>query len=413
MSDLTRLKRLFCHPFSRNGPSQITSTTQLIAVRSRLAKKYAAPSPLPIGGKRVTIGLSSAVASPPRSPRWLTGLLSGFLLTGVSSCSVIEQYQEMIQRDDSPNSTPTALAGEGRVSSTPSPPVVPSPATTSESPASEPPTPVTDTYPDAIKRAEQALTLSQSAQSIDDWGLVAGRWQQAIDLLKAVPSSSENYNSAIAKIGEYTNKRDVAKTKANQPIPTSTTLGSTVVVAGEDEQTEGENATSASTSNADSGTSASTTPDGTAAAAAPSPAPSGNTASGNTSGNTSAEGDGLYLAPIIRRSGGIPVILVTFNGQYTDEMIVDTGASGTVLTQQAASNLGVEPSGEINVDTASAQNVTFSVGRVASINVEGAILENVEVAIAGPDLETGLLGNDFFKNYDVTVKSDVVEFRKR
>jgi hypothetical protein len=32
------------------------------------------------------------------------------------------------------------------------------------------------------------------------------------------------------------------------------------------------------------------------------------------------------------------------------------------------------------------------------------------VAIAGEELETGLLGHDFFGNYDVTIRRDVIEF---
>ncbi|MGK7889884.1 MAG: TIGR02281 family clan AA aspartic protease, partial [Leptolyngbyaceae cyanobacterium] len=124
-------------------------------------------------------------------------------------------------------------------------------------------------------------------------------------------------------------------------------------------------------------------------------------------------GGQVYSAPIVRRSGGTPVIQVLFNNEYTVEMIVDTGASGTVLTQRVAQALGVEPTGRTNVSTASEQNVSFLLGNVDSIQVDGAQRNNVVVAIAGPSLETGLLGNDFFGQYDVTVRSDVVEFQER
>jgi aspartyl protease family protein len=56
--------------------------------------------------------------------------------------------------------------------------------------------------------------------------------------------------------------------------------------------------------------------------------------------------------------------------------------------------------------------VEFDVGLVQSINVAGAVTDNVAVAIA-PALDIGLLGQDFFGQYDVTIKEDVVEFRER
>lgn len=122
----------------------------------------------------------------------------------------------------------------------------------------------------------------------------------------------------------------------------------------------------------------------------------------------------VFQATIKRRSGGTPVIDVTFNNTQRIEMIVDTGASGTVITQQTAAALGVLPVGKAKADTASARDVEFSVGYVDSIEVDGAVIKNVPVAIApSPELEIGLLGHDFFGDYDVTIKRDLVEFRPR
>ncbi|MHC5830812.1 MAG: retroviral-like aspartic protease family protein, partial [Nostoc sp.] len=46
--------------------------------------------------------------------------------------------------------------------------------------------------------------------------------------------------------------------------------------------------------------------------------------------------EAVFTAPIKRRIGGTPIVEVTFNGQQKFEMIVDTGASGTVITQEMA-----------------------------------------------------------------------------
>ena len=48
------------------------------------------------------------------------------------------------------------------------------------------------------------------------------------------------------------------------------------------------------------------------------------------------QNDGVFRVPIKRRSGKTPVIDVTFNGNQVFEMILDTGASGTLITQQMA-----------------------------------------------------------------------------
>jgi aspartyl protease family protein len=93
-------------------------------------------------------------------------------------------------------------------------------------------------------------------------------------------------------------------------------------------------------------------------------------------------------------------------------MLVDTGASGTVLTQQVAAALGITPIGKMKANTPSDKGVEMFVGRIASIEVAGAVVKNTLVAVA-PALDTGLLGENFFKLYDVTVKENVVEFRPR
>ncbi len=61
----------------------------------------------------------------------------------------------------------------------------------------------------------------------------------------------------------------------------------------------------------------------------------------------------------------------------------------------------------------SSVGVKFPVGYVQSIAVDGAVANKVLVAIAMSDGDIGLLGHDFFGNYDVTLKQNVVEFRRR
>jgi predicted aspartyl protease len=120
----------------------------------------------------------------------------------------------------------------------------------------------------------------------------------------------------------------------------------------------------------------------------------------------------VFQAKIKRRAGGTPVIDVVFNGNKTFEMIVDTGASGTLITQRMATALGVRRVGTARAGIADGSIVEFPIGVVRSIRVGGAAIQNVEVAIAR-QMEIGLLGHDFFGNYDVKIKKDVVEFYVR
>ena len=267
------------------------------------------------------------------------------------------------------------------------PPAAPVPAATAPSP-----------YPEAIKRASTAYDLSQSAQSNDDWRLVASRWQQAIALLEQVPETDPNYAAAAEKLAGYRQSFINAQVQADTPIPEVTP--ERVVRLSPNGNPDGESDDDAARE--------------LATAATPSPANSTGDLSPDAASSPSSSGAvRTFEAPIIRRAGGTPVIMATFNGNQTFEMIVDTGASGTVITQAMARTLEVEPVGEAEVATASASRVPFQLGYVDALEIAGVRTEEVLVAIAGPELAVGLLGQDFFSGYDVTIRQNVVEFQER
>ncbi|BAZ14531.1 hypothetical protein NIES4071_63750 [Calothrix sp. NIES-4071] len=117
-------------------------------------------------------------------------------------------------------------------------------------------------------------------------------------------------------------------------------------------------------------------------------------------------------ARIKRRDGGCPIIDVTFNGAQEQEMLVDTGASKTSINKKMASDLNVEPVREGYFIMASGKVEKFPIGFVKSIEVGGAKVDNLEVAIIDSKEETGLLGQNFFGKYDVTIKRDEIEFNE-
>ena len=120
----------------------------------------------------------------------------------------------------------------------------------------------------------------------------------------------------------------------------------------------------------------------------------------------------VFRIPIKRRLGRTPIIDVTFNNKKTFEMIVDTGATGTVITQQMANTLKLQATGIMKAQIADGSQVQFSTSKVKSIAAGGVVAKNLEVAIA-PNGIVGLLGHDFFGNYNITILEQAVEFQPR
>ena len=224
-------------------------------------------------------------------------------------------------------------------------------------------------YGEGINLAASAYQLSQSAVSLDDWGLIKSRWQQAIDKLESLSPSDENYATAQRKIADYQRSKTQAQAQIEtlqNPtyVPLSSNRRISTIPSKELQQT----------------------------AAKTDYLPSGSGQSSNTT------------VPIVYRLHGTPVVRVTFNGTQTYDMILDTGASRTLITRQMANELAVVPTERMLASTASEAEVSFDIGRVRSIEMGGILLSNSRVSI-GDTVEIGLLGNDFLQGYDVTIRA--------
>jgi aspartyl protease family protein len=118
---------------------------------------------------------------------------------------------------------------------------------------------------------------------------------------------------------------------------------------------------------------------------------------------------------IKRREHGVAVVDVLFNQRKTFEMLVDSGASLTIITRPMASALGITAAQVVD-------NVTFKTANgqtqlpivyLNTISVGGLSASPVQVAIAGPEMEIGLLGQDFLQRYDVSMRGNSIEFHDR
>lgn len=275
------------------------------------------------------------------------------------------------------------------------------------------------TFELALDKAIGALNISQSAQSIDDWKLVINQYQGAIALMGKITQGSPYFDSAQSKIRQYQQEiryaqgeikalisPPVAKSMPPKSIPPKNILPKTIpkraaVVIPPQPIPKPQKLI----------------PPPTQATSIPIAVPSPNASNAKFPApelfQKPQKLQEVFTAPIKRRIGGTPIIQVTFNGDRQFEMILDTGASGTVITQKMANALQIIPVGKAKANTASAKGVEFAIGYVNSIEIAGAKVNRVAVAIAGSELETGLLGHDFFGNYDLTIKRNIVEFRPR
>ena len=119
--------------------------------------------------------------------------------------------------------------------------------------------------------------------------------------------------------------------------------------------------------------------------------------------------------PIQRRANGIAIVQVKFNQRQTFNMMVDSGASLTVITRPMAKALGITPAQIVQTITVSTANgiTEMPIVYVKSIDVGGLISHQIPVAVAGPEMDIGLLGQDFLQQYDVSFRRDRLEFHPR
>lgn len=295
--------------------------------------------------------------------------LAGRLLLASSLAILAIGCRDQINQGDSSATQPSVAATADESTA--------SPVEAEVEQANTPPLPaeaaVSEFYAQGINRASSAYNFSQTARSPDEWRLVASRWQQAIDLLELVPEGDPNYATAQQKISEYQRNLTYAQGQADQIIAASQAPVAPIA------------------------------PTPSSVQAAPQTAAAGTSIQSEQT---------VYQVPILRRLARTPVVPVNFNGQRY-EMILDTGASGTLITAGMANSLNITPIGRTRVATASASSVSLSVGIVDVIQVGGIVETDVTVAIAGPELDVGLLGHDVFGNFDITIRQNMVEFRPR
>ncbi len=228
-------------------------------------------------------------------------------------------------------------------------------------------------YQQAIATAQRATQLGKQAKSVEDWQAVIQQWQASIALMKQVPANDVNHASAVQTL-DLLNEGVSRSQSELQRIQENNQDQSIAQAQQAKTQQALEEATQRLREKAE-----------------PPVAAKGLT----------------YYAPIKSYKSGIPVIDVTFNGSLHFEMMVDTGASSTMITESMSKVLNVETVTYVTANTPSGPT-KFPVGYVNSIAVGKNSVQEIPVAI-GP---VALLGHDFFGDCNINIKRDrnIVEF---
>ncbi len=213
-------------------------------------------------------------------------------------------------------------------------------------------------YQEALTKADAAKAIGQSAASKDDWVLVANNLQSSVEILRLIDPTSPEYNLAAKILPDYEQQLASASQKAANFVSK----------------------------------------------------PVQNLATTNQITNSSSLD--TFVIPIQRKLGGVPLIEVTFNDNHQVPMLLDTGASHTLLTLSVATQLQLQPNGTAQAKTANG-TANFQVASIDKIRFGAGEIKNVQVAIGQNDLPYGLLGHDVYDGYDITIKESSIEFRKR
>jgi predicted aspartyl protease len=104
------------------------------------------------------------------------------------------------------------------------------------------------------------------------------------------------------------------------------------------------------------------------------------------------------------------VLPVKINGDGPYRFLLDTGASHTILSAVVADSLGI-PGGRNQLLMTAGGNLPVSVRTINTLQVGGARLEKVEIAVANFDLMKtlnvdGVLGGDYLRQFKVSIDYD-------
>ncbi|NES04441.1 MAG: hypothetical protein F6K22_17355 [Okeania sp. SIO2F4] len=164
--------------------------------------------------------LSQEPQSSKKKIPFIPAILLGCLLVAVAAPAILHFSGifplPFLSQSNSENTESNDVNSSDVNSSTPE--TSPQDSQTSESPKTPESSTTADSNPwyFAVKSAQSAAQKAKTATTKSEWNAVASDWQKAVDLMKKVPESNPNYQTAQMKVLEYQNYLDIAKQRADQ-----------------------------------------------------------------------------------------------------------------------------------------------------------------------------------------------------
>lgn len=194
---------LWLEEISRDPENQLLWSQQIKLRKPNLFKRLAAAhhDRHDRGGKRALPRMAAprSMQEPRKLPR---GLVAGVGLTVLLLAATAAIYKGL--NSQVPNSTAATTQAVA----------TPSPATPAVKISKQTANSAVDSFAQAVRTAEQAATDGKNAQSRQDWLMVAAKWQQASDLMAAVPPNHPRYTIAVNRTAVYRQNSDNAQEEA-------------------------------------------------------------------------------------------------------------------------------------------------------------------------------------------------------
>ncbi|MEG3940586.1 hypothetical protein QT995_20825 [Microcoleus sp. S36b_A3] len=194
---------LWLEEISRDPENQLLWSQQIKLRKPNLFKRLAAAhhERHDRGGKRALprIAPLRSMQEPRKLPH---GLVAGVGLTVLLLAATAAIYKGL--NSQVPNSTAATTQAVA----------TPSLATPEKKISQQTANSAVDSFAQAVRTAEQAATEGKNAQSRQDWLMVAAKWQQASDLMAAVPPNHPRYTTAVNRTAVYRQNSDNAQEEA-------------------------------------------------------------------------------------------------------------------------------------------------------------------------------------------------------
>lgn len=195
---------LWLEEISRDPENQLLWSQEIKLRKPNLFKRLAAAYHERQAERKRALPRIAAPRSMQQPRQFKRGIVGGISLSVLLLAAVAAIYKGL--NSPVPNSTAATTQAVASPTSSEATPAV----TTSKENANS----TADSFSQAVRVAEQAAAQGKTAQSRENWLVVAARWQQASDLMAAVPPNHPRYETAVNRTVLYRQNSDRAQQEA-------------------------------------------------------------------------------------------------------------------------------------------------------------------------------------------------------